>query len=225
MDKKSYEPPQNIEDLMRVYYGPAMGGEKVSSDEINRYGDFIRTRVISPHLERLVGKLLAPFGELVRVKENRQNKVPDFEIKDKRIQVEITSINTSVKKNVCGSRLPLNLPKNEADTIPKVNRCIDHISLKKGEKDSNHQLWGIIFYDCILATLKKFYVLISEKNTITKTKFKNSNLDALFFICRPSSISGVSSEELYPPMIYVKNKHLASQLSRITEATIVEVGA
>ncbi|MFH0860071.1 MAG: hypothetical protein V1921_02625 [Candidatus Altiarchaeota archaeon] len=225
MDKASYDPPQDIEGLMKIYYGPCMDGKNVSSNGIISYQDFIRTNVVTPQLERYVKKVLSPLGDLTRIQENKSNKVPDYEIKDKGVDVEITSINTSLKRNVHSSSLPLNLPKNEKEALSKINRCIKHINSKRRGKDSDNQLWGVIFYDCIIATLKRFYSFISNKDIVSKTLFRNSDIDTLLFVCRPSSIDGVSSEELYPPMIYVKNKTLANQLSRITGAKIVEVGA
>jgi hypothetical protein len=223
MDKKGYEPPHAIEDLMRVYYGPDVDGKNVSSDEISRYEDFARTEIISPQLERLVEELLSPLGELDEVRENKFNKVPDYEIKKEKIYVEVTSINTSRRSNVRGSYLSLNMPENGDDVVSRLNKCVQHVESKRNELEGGHLLCGVVFYDVELATLKKFHRVISDQKLIERTNFMSSHVEALAFVCMPASINGKSSWELYPPIFYVKGKPLFNIFSKISGSKIIEV--
>jgi len=107
--------PKNIKELGEIFY------DENKKEERKRYLDSLKTKVLSPDLEKEVSRI---FKDL-NFKKIEKSGLKTFDFKDinQKILAEITSIDFGIDSEI-----------NEIKSKPKISKAIRHL----GEKDSNN---------------------------------------------------------------------------------------
>lgn len=209
MSKKIAYKIKTVEDLEKIYYGHNKDGKNVAANEIKEYEDYKRTEIISKLREKEIQKHFTPIGDVKRI-SRCQNKTNDFRIENKKILIEVTSINTVVigDQDEFGN-IPINLPSNENEFIERINRCIEHA--EKKEDDIGYYKIAVIYYDIAILGLRKALVKkLFDPEFIRKTRFSYNSVDTLIFL--PPKASGI---DIPKTICFVKEYRMMGILDKI----------
>ena len=227
---------QTIKDLVILNYGSNEDGKNIDVDGNINYHNEIWTEIISPQREVEIKRLFSIFGKVEKIKEKSNKKTSDFEIKNKKILIEVTSINATLKgpQNTDGS-VSLNLPLTLKDVIDKINRCIYHTE----EKESYEGFYKIVivFIDSInyLSWFRRLCDDHMLDDVIKQSKFPNSEIKAILFkvddVCmevgehasKNNSIM-IQNKVLKPILGYAKTLQLKQMLDQIPNSKIKILG-
>ena len=217
MGKRQKYKNWTIEDLHKVYYGPNMDGKNVSKNGIIQYEDDLRTKLITKWREEGVKQIFSYLGKVETVPKSNHKKTSDFKIEDKKLIIEVTSINTTPAgeqdENGC---IPLNLPLNEDAFIEKINKGIEHAEEK--EDTLGYSKIAVIYNDPVMLGLRPDLMeKLVNPEFIRKTGFLSSSLDGLMFLPPKLTIlEGDSDIKIPGPVCYVKGQKTVDLLSGIS---------
>jgi len=204
--KKDYV-PKDMEDLEKIFYGPKKDGRNVDRYRQRRYLDLLRTQVMSPAFEGEVKAMFASLGKIEKIPENQKRTNFDYKIDDRRLLLEVTSLNID-------EAYPTNLTREE--TLKKLKVAIDHILTKDASPFPGYRKGGVIIYTLIFNFFSKFDKLLDDKLPEISGMLDN-NLDFLVFFLQPASIivaPAHSSWKPSPPVLYIKDGLLAEEFKK-----------
>lgn len=179
----------NIKDLEELFYNSD------NKEQKEKYESAIKTEILSPMLEDEAKKIFQPIGDAVKINPDRNSKTFDYEIKNKKILLEVTSIDIPVEDEKISTH---NVDK-------KIKKAFRHIRDK--QYTGNFICGGIIFYSfrqifLRADTLKK----LMDKKWIKKMMTINK-IDYLIVHPIQSSVTGMSSLDICPSIVYIKKEH------------------
>lgn len=213
----TYTPPKNMKDLEKVYYCN-------NAEEMNRHGTYFRnpnnwkSGLNNP--EQNVKYFLEQIGNVIKINEDNQSKLPDFEveidtkkIEGKNLFVEVKSINTVYGNPVGNFEKEINI-KCETDFINKINLTLTDICEKDVEK--NNLYIGVIWLDVIQHFFTKVYL---DKNFIDKTNFSVEKVDGLLIFFE--RVGGNVEDKKH--VLFSKNKKIVKLFNDLrSETKIIE---
>lgn len=211
--KKKDHVPRDIEDLERIYYGLNKEGKNVDLHRKRGYEDWLRAQVMSPSFEDYVKEMFAPLGNVEKVPENKKRPTFDFKIDDRRLLLEVTSLNIdeTYLRNL-----------SRADILRKLSVVVEHILTKDASQFPLYRKGGVIFYALTFNLyskhfwsnkILKFHNLLDDKLP-QMSRILDNDLDFLVFFHEPASINDKSSWDLYPPVFYVKDGLLGEEFEK-----------
>ena len=190
MSRKRRHYPKEIEELENIFYGGNFSKKR-------KYMDSIHTDVISPHLEKEILKFINPGLSHKKITEKGSVKTFDYVIVDEKILLEVTSMNAPVMTSEYFD--------SSTNLSVKINEKILHIEEKYTSEYDDFICVGAIFVDLILCIFAKAMELVKLTENVAESDFKKSRVDLLIFLPRPASINGISSDEKYPPVLFLKD--------------------
>jgi len=202
--KKKEHVPRDMGDLEEIFYGPNKDGRNVNLNRQKRYLDYLRTQVLSPRAEEDAKKIFAPLGKIEKIPETKKQTSFDYKIDDRRLLLEITSLNVD-------ETYPTNLTR--MDVLKKLKDAIDHILAKDASPFPGYRKGGAIVYTLIFNFFSKFHELLDDKLPETSEMFKN-DLDFLVFLPDSASINNKNSREVFPTVFYVRNESLTEEFKK-----------
>jgi len=198
MKKKKDFRPNTMKDLEEIYYGKNGNRKDTNFERLQQYEDDIRSRIESKNQEQEVKVLFSPVSELEKIKEKKGEKTFDFKDESEKLLIEVTSLNTPAYPN----------PNFEINLIDRINNAISHIEEKDASEFQDYLKGGVVFWSILFDFFSEIGKIILSRNILDKTIFPKSKLDFLVLLPESASINGRSSRELYPPIIYVKEKRV-----------------
>jgi len=176
----------DIKDLEELFYNLE------NKEQKEKYESAVKTEILSPMLEEEAKKIFQPIGNASKINENRNSKTFDYEIKNEKILLEVTSIDIPVEDEKI----------NTHNVDEKIKKAFRHIRDKQHTGNFIHG--GIIFYSFRQVflradTLKK----LLDKKWVLKMMILNK-IDYLIVHPIPSSVNGESSLEVCQSVIYLK---------------------
>ena len=201
MEKKKNHYPKDMDELMDITYG-------TDYDKKKKYNDGINSAIISPNRESEVVLSVNPSLNIEKIKEKKNVKTPDFIVESESVFIEVTSINNPP---IIGEKIN----PSSIDIPRKLSDAIEHIEEKDKLGNDDFLIGGVVFIDLIINT---FTDIMEEKaltDYIQKSSFLTSEIDFLFVRADSANINGVSSEELYPSLIFVKEDGIKTKLNKI----------
>ena len=128
-------------------------------------------------------------------------------IKEKKLLVEVKSINTVIGEQLTEYTYSINL-KNELGWLQKINLTIHEIEKKeKGEYEEFSSL-GVIYIDPVQFQLSKAKELLYNIEFINISCFSISKLDGLLIY--PAQVGGGGENK--EPILYTKSKQISKFL-------------
>ena len=200
----SYKPPNDINELEKMYYGNNKDGRDVNAEDINRYEkDFNNPEKYPDRLnisESAIKDFLSQIGEVKKIPEE-ENKTPDFEIIGKNLFVEVKSINTVIGKSISETEHEVNI-KNESEWLEKINLTLKDIEKKRDIIPSNSLYIGAIYVDVV--QMLGFGKNILNLDFIKRTVLGQTNIDGLLLYIEQSG-GNIKNKR---PILFSKNPNL-----------------
>jgi len=196
--------PKNMGELEEFFYGPKKDGRNVDLYRQKRYLDWLRTLVLSCAFEDQAKAMFCPLGEMEKIQENQKQPSFDFKIDDRRLLLEVTTLNID-------ETYPTRLTRQE--TLMKLRAAIEHVLAKDASPFPSYRKGGVIIYTAVFNLFSKFNRLLDDRLPKTSGMLDN-NLDFLAFLHEPASINNESSWKHYTPVFYVKDSFLAAEFKK-----------
>jgi len=209
MKKKKDFRPNTMNDLEKIYYGKTGNGKDINFKRLKQHEDDIGSKIENPIREQEVKELFLPIGELEKIKEKKVKKTFDFKNENEKLLIEVTSLNTPAYHD----------PNFKINLIDRINNAISHIEEKDASDFQDYLKGGVLFWSILFYFFSEIGKIIQSKNILAETIFLGSKVDFLVLLPESASINGRSSREVYPPIVYVKEKRIKElfekKLSRI----------
>ena len=203
MTKSRKHFPKDINELIQIIYGSNYSKKK-------KYQDLIISDIMKQEREKEVLNHINPSLNVKRIRERKDIKTPDFVIESEKIFIEVTSFNlpTQIGEDYTKYFSKLNFSR-------KLNEVITHIEEKDRLGKDNYIIGGVLFIDLIIALLTD---IMKEERLIKymlESTFLSSSIDYLFIRVDPAFVNKVNSENLYPPMIFIKDEKMKRIINRV----------
>jgi len=210
MKKGKYNPPSTIEELMKLYY-------EGSPDEINRYEKFLRNPQHSPRGLNLseddIKSFLSKLGEVIKIPENNQLKVPDFIIRDSKLTFEVKSVNLTYEKKLDKDRIAINV-KDENEWIEKIDLTLDDIDRKLVSNEISYL--GVIWID---VALHELMTIATDMNLIRKTNFHSKRIDGLLVYFQKAG----GNVKIKKPILFSKNAQVTDIFNAVYTPSEIDI--
>lgn len=193
---KSKFKPKKIEDLVDIFYNDDRKEDK------RKYLSHVQTKVLSKACEDEVKKLFSGIGNIKKIPTEIDVRTFDSKIESAKILIETTTLNISNDDD-------------QKEINDKLSKAVCHIGEKNSNKYPNYLRGGVIYYSTVLAFLdKKLTTLIQDTDFIRRLMEKKS-LVYLVFVPESASIEGRDSNQVFPSLLYGKDKTIEKKLKKL----------